>query len=74
MPAVTGWRSGEPTLADVRAEFPGWRCFRGINGLYYAQYEPTGEQVSGEDPLDLRDQIKAAEARHLQDGALSLPV
>lgn len=73
MPAVTGWRWGEPTLADVRAEFPGWRCFRGINGLYYAQHEATGEQVSGEDPLDLRDQVKAAESRRSQNGTLSVP-
>jgi hypothetical protein len=56
--------AGEPTLADVQTEFPSWHCSRGISGLYYAQKETTGQQVSGEDPLDLRDQIKAAQARH----------
>jgi hypothetical protein len=70
---VTEWRWGEPTLPDVQAEFPRWRCFEGINGLYYAQHEATGAQVSGEDPLDLRDQIRAAQARSCQeDSTLSL--
>ncbi len=51
----------EPSLADVQAECPAWRCEQGINRLYYAQHTATGIQVSGEDPLDLRDQINAAE-------------
>lgn len=62
-PAVTGSEAGEPDLADVQAEFPQWRCTRGINSLYYAHYEATGQQVCGEDALDLRDQLKAAQAR-----------
>ncbi len=53
----------EPTLAEVAAEFPHWDCARGISGLYHAEHQATGQQVTGEDPLDLRDQIKAAEAR-----------
>jgi hypothetical protein len=70
---VTGWSWGEPTLADLAAEYPSWRCFQGINGLYYARHEATGEQVSGEDPLDLRDQIRAAQARSCRnDSTLSL--
>jgi hypothetical protein len=48
----------------VQTEFPQWACTRGINRLYYARHTATGQQVAGEDPLDLRDQIKAAEARH----------
>jgi hypothetical protein len=60
---VTGEAPGEPTLAQVAAQFPSWRCTRGISGLYYARHAGTGQQVCGEDPLDLRDQIKAAEAR-----------
>ena len=60
---MTGWRSGEPTLADIEREFPRWRYTQGNSGLYYAESKTTGERVSGEDPLDLRDQIKAAEAR-----------
>ncbi len=67
---MTGWRAGEPTLADVQAEFPQWRCAEGISGMYYAQHQTTGRQVSGEDPLDLRDQIKATESRHAQDSLL----
>jgi hypothetical protein len=55
-------RAGEPSLADVQAEFPAWRCFRGL-GLYYAIHTATGTRVQGEDPLDLRDQVRAAEAR-----------
>jgi hypothetical protein len=50
-------------LADVQAQYPRWRCARGISGMYHADNEATGQQVTGEDPLDLRDQIKAAEAR-----------
>jgi hypothetical protein len=67
---MTRWRSGEPTLADVQDEFPHWRCTRGNSGLYYARHEATGHRVSGEDPLDLRDQIKAAEARNSYKGPL----
>jgi hypothetical protein len=65
--AGDSWRAGEPTLADVQHEFPHWRCSRGISGLHYAQHTTIGKQVSGEDPLDLRDQIRAAEARHAYD-------
>jgi hypothetical protein len=53
----------EPTLAEVAREYPGWQCARGISGFYYAEHTATGTQVNGEDPLDLRDQIKAATAR-----------
>ena len=55
---------GEPALADVQAQYPAWRCARGNNELFCAQHRATGTHVTGEDPLDLRDQIKAAEARH----------
>jgi hypothetical protein len=54
---------GEPTLADVQAQYPGWQCVQGISGFYYAEHTATGTQVTGEDPLDLRDQVKAAESR-----------
>jgi hypothetical protein len=56
-------RPAEPTLADVQHEFPGWQCARGVSGFCYGEHTATGTQVNGEDPLDLRDQIKAAEAR-----------
>jgi hypothetical protein len=61
---VTGAQACEPTLAQVQTQFPHWHCTQGINRLYYARHGTTGQQVSGEDPLDLRDQIKAAEARY----------
>jgi hypothetical protein len=61
---MTAGQPGEPTLAQVAAQFLHWECTRGINRLYYARHPATGQQVTGEDPLDLRDQIKAAEARH----------
>jgi len=60
---VTGQVAGEPTLAEVQAEYPGWQCSRGNSGLYHAKHLATGTQVDGEDPLDLRDQIRAAAAR-----------
>jgi S-adenosyl methyltransferase len=51
----------EPTPADER-EHPGWECVQGVSGSY-AEHAATGTQANGEDPSDLRDQIKAAEAR-----------
>jgi hypothetical protein len=68
---VTG-QSGAagPALADVQREFPGWECWRGTSGLYYARRcaRPRSHRadVQGEDPLDLRDQIRRAVA--LGDG------
>jgi hypothetical protein len=56
---VTG-QPGEPSLAEVQAEFPVWRCFRGPD-LYYAKHTATDTKVQGEDPLDLRDQIRATD-------------
>jgi hypothetical protein len=60
---------GEPTLADVQATYPAWRCWRGISGLYHARRtdaQPSDPQdetsVTGEDPLDLRDQIRRAQS------------
>jgi hypothetical protein len=58
-----GSAAGEPELADVQAQYPGWQCAQGVSGFYYAEHTATGTQVNGEDPLDLRDQIKAAESR-----------
>jgi hypothetical protein len=60
---VSGAQADEPTLADVRRAHPGWECARGVSGFCYAEHTATGAQVNGEDPLDLRDQIKAAESR-----------
>jgi hypothetical protein len=56
----------EPTLADVQREFADWQCWRAVSGLYYARLvaAATGDPatVKGEDPLDLRDQIRRAES------------
>jgi hypothetical protein len=56
----------EPTLAEVQLQHPDWACWRGISGLYYARpadAQPGDPaQVQGEDPLDLRDQIRRAES------------
>ena len=60
---MSGPQAAEPTLADVQAEYPGWVCTRGVSGFCYAEHAATGAQVNGEDPLDLRDQIRAAESR-----------
>lgn len=61
---------GEPTLADVQREHSAWRCWRAISGLYYARRADAkpGDHahVKGEDPLDLRDQIRRAEALEQQ--------
>jgi hypothetical protein len=64
---VTTSNPSEPTLADVQAAHPAWRCWRAASGLYHARRtdaqpsDPEGETfATGEDPLDLRDQIRRA--------------
>jgi len=59
---VSEWvKFGEPTLADVQAEFASWEAWRGSSGRYYARR--AGDQldnktlVEGDNPLDLRDSI-----------------
>lgn len=58
---------GEPTLADVQREFPGWECWRGTSGLYYARMpgRPRRQKADavGEDPRDLRDMIIRARSK-----------
>ena len=60
---MSGPQAGEPTLAEVQQEYPGWVCVQGISGFLYAEHTVSGAQVNGEDPLDLRDQLKAAASR-----------
>jgi hypothetical protein len=62
-------QDGEPTLADVQAGHPAWRCWRAPSGLYHARRtdatpgDPDDEtSVTAEDPLDLRDQIRRAQS------------
>jgi hypothetical protein len=52
--------SREPTLDDVRSEYPRWYCWSGISGLVYGKLRGSSPviMVRGEDPLDLRDQIR----------------
>ncbi len=57
-------QAAEPTLADVQHRYPHWQCAQAISGMYHATHPVTGQHVTGEDPLDLGDQIKAAQARH----------
>jgi hypothetical protein len=54
----------EPTLDDVARECPRWHCWQGIAGLLYASLRGSSPPivVRGEDPMDLRDQIRRAEA------------
>lgn len=58
--------TAEPTLDDVEREFPRWHCWKGVSGLVYASRGQTSPPavVRGEDPLDLRDAIRAWEGRH----------
>ena len=60
---MRGLPPGDPTLDDVQRAYPGWACAQGVSGFCHAEHTATGTQVNGEDPLDLRDQIKAAESR-----------
>jgi hypothetical protein len=63
---------GEPTLEDVQTEFPGWHTWTGIAGLVYARLRGSSLPivVRGEDPLDLRDQIRGVEGCRDESGRL----
>lgn len=60
---MTRWTgpNGEPALADVQREFPGWEVWRGISGRCYGRMPGRPRRhradAEGEDPRDLRDQI-----------------
>jgi len=50
-----------PAWWPYAAEFPLWHVWRDVDRLYYARLracEPP-VKVRGEDPVDLRDQIRA---------------
>lgn len=57
--------AAEPTLDDVQREFPRWHCWKGVSGLVYASRGQTSPPtiVRGEDPVDLRDQIRGWEGK-----------
>lgn len=63
-----GWRtaaSDAPKWWPFAAEFPHWHVWRGINGLVYARRALSSPPVvvRGEDAVDLRDAIMAADLR-----------
>jgi hypothetical protein len=72
---VTGWRSpAEPSLDDIRREFPDWEISRSVSGRCHADLNanPPAHAV-GEDPLDLRDQIIKWKWQH-PDGDAQQPL
>jgi hypothetical protein len=56
--------AAEPTLDDITREHPRWHCWKGVSGLLYASLRHSSPPVvvRGEDPADLRDSIRRAEA------------
>jgi hypothetical protein len=50
----------ELTADDVAREFPGWHIWKGMCGLWYARLANSSPPVivRGEDPTDLRDEIR----------------
>jgi hypothetical protein len=63
----------EPTMEDVIREYPSWHAWTGIAGLRYGKLIGSSPPivVRGEDPLDLRDQIRGVEGQ--RDGFGHLP-
>jgi hypothetical protein len=57
---------GEPTLAEVQAEYQHWKCWRRFGRYYGRRLGSMGQDpqnwVDGEDPLDLRDQLLRADS------------
>jgi anti-sigma regulatory factor (Ser/Thr protein kinase) len=57
----------EPTLEDVAHEFPAWHCYApGMNSRVFANLPGSSPLVvlSGEDPADLRDEIRRWTGTH----------
>jgi hypothetical protein len=54
-----------PDWWPYAAEFPHWAVWREVDRLYYARLSGSDPQivVRGEDVVDLRDQVRAAEVR-----------
>jgi hypothetical protein len=49
-----------PTVEDARALFPGWHCWKGVGGLFYARLPLTSPPVvaRGKDPAGLISAIR----------------
>jgi hypothetical protein len=60
----SGTTSEPRSLAELQAEFPAWLIDRGISGYYYARRPRNSAVLSGEDLLDMRDQILGWIRRH----------
>jgi hypothetical protein len=56
-----------PSLAELQAGFPDWNMDRGLSGRYYAWRPEDSPVVSGEDLLDLRDQVLGWILRRARD-------
>lgn len=56
---------GEPTVEELRYQYPHWQIWRGVSNLWYARLPNSSPPVlvRGEDLLDLRDMIKQEIAR-----------
>jgi hypothetical protein len=55
--------AAEPGLAEVEQEFPDWQITCATSGLWYAtRRDDRDVRVHGEDLLDLRDELRRAEA------------
>ena len=54
---------GEPTVEQIETE-TGWHVWFGVNHRWYARRERSSPPrvVDGEDLMDLRDEIRRAEA------------
>jgi hypothetical protein len=59
----------EAEAVALRAGYPAWDVWRGVDNLWHARwpehYDPEGRPVMvwGEDPVDLRDQIRRETGR-----------
>jgi hypothetical protein len=62
--AIAAHTSEPGSLAELQAEFPAWLIDRGVSGYYYARRPKDSAVLSGEDLLDLRDQIRGWIGRH----------
>jgi hypothetical protein len=55
----------DPELAEIEAEFPAWRCWRGVGGLLYARRLNSSPPIvipREENTVELRSRIKIREA------------
>jgi hypothetical protein len=56
----------EPTMEDLQREFPDWLVStdRDFTGFCFAYRQSGSATLSGEDPADLRDQIRSWLRKH----------